>query len=1266
MLDRLVLALQSGQPESSGGEGWGAAERPIRINLGGPDHWLGGLVKSWATVADVLTFYQERILHEGFLPTAVEERSVHELVQMIGYRRRPGVAGSTELAIKISEVQGLPQELSLPERLVVRSVPPPGSEPLIFETREALEARAAWNLLRPGAVNRELPPLVTGSLRSLEVLGTTNGLGVGGAVYLAGTLEGRRHRYLRLLTAVRLESGEPPRTRIDWAEELAPDLPDETIHDPEAHVLRQQAGLFGHNAPRWQDLPAEMRNQMQVLGGGVLIPDENGWPSRNQGLPAGATVQCLLFDDQGNLFAGTANDGIFRSLDGGKSWSPARRGLLQTDVQALALGPEGTLFAGTAAGGVYRSTDRGEIWEGASGGIQLVVPRRSWLSRRGPTAGPLPQTTVRSLAFASFGGRPLLFAGTDNGIYRTPDSGRSWLSSNQGLPGTDPKTGGTDVAVRALAAPPGEKTIFAGTARGVYRSDDGGARWAGANRGLPATDPFSAVSGTEVHDLVAYRDRRRNVLVLVAATGRGLFRSADGGKGWQRAEEGLGVPGAAGTLPKVNALAVVDDPITRVVRVYAGTPSGLWSSLDHGASWSRVEIGDPIPVHALGLGAGGRSVIAATPFTGFARDWPAFRMAPGRIDLDSVVPGVVAGSWVALRSGSDAGPAPAVFPVLRASTLQRRDFSLVATVTRLEVDDPQGLLAAFDLRDTRAFLVSEPLALRPRLVPSTAVSLGILRGALQSMGDGSRRVIVTGKTLPWRLTLEAQGDEVAPAAASLASTLATLGPEEELAVRVWIGSPDGAPPDVAKTIKVQELSELLAVIAASRRSSGSMQRMFGVGGADVASEPGKLLPARLKMRVDILPKAEGRVLTAGELARCLELTWRRDVPGEGADGEAEVVKVAADGELEPVELEVSSLQIFGNVVLASEGVTVRDEVLGDGDATDANQAFQLAQPPSFFRDAPRPRSRIEIRVQRQTWEEVDRLAATTGESRVYRLELDEEGRATVIFGDGEAGARLPSGTGNVTATYTTGMSDRQVPPGGVSLLITRPLGLDSVFNPLPSTPGAPPEGPEELRRLAPRSIRMLDRIVALSDYEDFAVEFPGVAKAGAWSLIVGGAPAVQITVAAPGGVALEPTSGLIADLRSGIEAIRDHPAPVYIQSYTRVEIALDAKVRLLPGFDWLDVEGRIRRVLAERFGFEASSFGGGMSGAAVVNAIQGVRGVSAVDLDRFAWPGFDGKGGVGHWEYRAKPAYWDAEQVRLVPAELVLHGRVDLSLGGAP
>ncbi|HEV7515384.1 MAG TPA: baseplate J/gp47 family protein, partial [Thermoanaerobaculia bacterium] len=122
------------------------------------------LLDAWAVVADVLTFYQERIANEGYLRTATERRSVLELARLVGYELRPGVASSVYLAYTIEEkprpivapgspVTPVATSLDEPETVVpagsrAQSVPGPGELPQPFETSEDLQARAAWNRLQ--------------------------------------------------------------------------------------------------------------------------------------------------------------------------------------------------------------------------------------------------------------------------------------------------------------------------------------------------------------------------------------------------------------------------------------------------------------------------------------------------------------------------------------------------------------------------------------------------------------------------------------------------------------------------------------------------------------------------------------------------------------------------------------------------------------------------------------------------------------------------------------------------------------------------------------------------------------------------------------------------------------------------------------------------------------------------------------------------------------------------------------------------------------
>src|SRR5215831_11775539 len=99
------------------------------------------LLDSWAIVGDVLSFYQERIANEGYLPTAVERRSILELARLVGYKLRPGVSASVYLAFTVAkDFDGI-----LPAGTRAQSIPGAGETSQFFETADPLPARYSWN-----------------------------------------------------------------------------------------------------------------------------------------------------------------------------------------------------------------------------------------------------------------------------------------------------------------------------------------------------------------------------------------------------------------------------------------------------------------------------------------------------------------------------------------------------------------------------------------------------------------------------------------------------------------------------------------------------------------------------------------------------------------------------------------------------------------------------------------------------------------------------------------------------------------------------------------------------------------------------------------------------------------------------------------------------------------------------------------------------------------------------------------------------------------
>jgi baseplate J-like protein len=108
-----------------------------------------GLLDAWATVLDVLTFYQERIANEGYLRTGTERRSLLELARSIGYELRPGVAASTYLMFTMETSAGAPRQAIIGMGTKAQSVPEQDEQAQTFETIEEITARPAWNELLP-------------------------------------------------------------------------------------------------------------------------------------------------------------------------------------------------------------------------------------------------------------------------------------------------------------------------------------------------------------------------------------------------------------------------------------------------------------------------------------------------------------------------------------------------------------------------------------------------------------------------------------------------------------------------------------------------------------------------------------------------------------------------------------------------------------------------------------------------------------------------------------------------------------------------------------------------------------------------------------------------------------------------------------------------------------------------------------------------------------------------------------------------------------
>lgn len=323
--------------------------------------------------------------------------------------------------------------------------------------------------------------------------------------------------------------------------------------------------------------------------------------------------------------------------------------------------------------------------------------------------------------------------------------------------------------------------------------------------------------------------------------------------------------------------------------------------------------------------------------------------------------------------------------------------------------------------------------------------------------------------------------------------------------------------------------------------------------------------------------------------------------------------------------------INANVALATHGETV-SEVLGSGNNSQPYQRFTLRQAPLTYVSAQTPsgaESTLQVRANDMLWHEAPVLFGRGARDRVYITRAGEDGKVTVLFGDGLAGARLPSGTENVRATYRKGIGKGgNVNAGQISLLLSRPLGLREAVNPTPAAGGDDPEPRDRARINAPLTVMTLGRIVSLRDYEDFARAFAGVAKALATWTWDGERQGVFVTVAGVDGAAIPEASETYKNLVSAMHDAGDPYVPVRVKSYAAAPFTLTAVVTRDPDYLAERVEAEVRAALLSRFAFDVRSFGQPVALSEVMAAIQETPGVVAVDVNALHRVDLVGGGGV--------------------------------------
>lgn len=315
-----------------------------------------------------------------------------------------------------------------------------------------------------------------------------------------------------------------------------------------------------------------------------------------------------------------------------------------------------------------------------------------------------------------------------------------------------------------------------------------------------------------------------------------------------------------------------------------------------------------------------------------------------------------------------------------------------------------------------------------------------------------------------------------------------------------------------------------------------------------------------------------------------------------------------------------TVTIYGNVVKATHG-EARREVLGSGDGAKPLQSFVLKQPPLTYVSASNPSgvdSTLRVYVNDVQWRETDSLAGLSPTDRNFITKTDDDGKTTVVFGNGREGARLPTGIENIKAEYRNGIGKPgNVKAGQITLLTTRPLGVKEVINPLRASGGADKESRDQARKSAPLAVTALDRLVSVQDYEDFARTYAGIGKACAAELSDGRRQVVHVTIAGADDIPIDKNSDLYRNLRQALRDFGDPYQAIELEIRELMLIVISARIRILPEYRWEPVVTQVRAALLDAFGFERRELGQDVLLSEVMSVMQAVRGVAYVDVDAF-------------------------------------------------
>jgi uncharacterized repeat protein (TIGR01451 family) len=351
-----------------------------------------------------------------------------------------------------------------------------------------------------------------------------------------------------------------------------------------------------------RDLAVNAANPNQIW----TAHDSGVWVSNNKGVnwtnvsAAGTSTIAMDPSRPATLYAGTLFGQVFRTTDGGTTWTDVTGNSTVGQFSTIAFDPvQSTHLLVGGTNGVAATTTSGTQWSPQTSGLNStyvmglsadkiadriymnVYAAGIYYSAAGAastvavnnvgSSGLLQLSSQPNLSVMAVLAQPgRLSASLTDGLARSFDGGTTWSSL---VPVAPP---GLSSQITSFASSPAaSQTILAVVPSGLYQSTNGGDLWVQAGTGLPA--------GANVGGLVAADSDPMRFYGLVQSAGGlmsyGVYRSSDAGMTFEPANSGI-------ASSEIDALAV--DP-TNADIVYTATQTALLKSLDGGASWNPMK-----------------------------------------------------------------------------------------------------------------------------------------------------------------------------------------------------------------------------------------------------------------------------------------------------------------------------------------------------------------------------------------------------------------------------------------------------------------------------------------------------------------------------------------------------------------------------------------------------------------------------------------------------------------------------------------------------